>query len=189
MRRNTSVRTRLTIYFTTVFGFIVVCLAVASYLVFRHQAYNELDSGLDVAASATALSAQHEMNEHRVQKNGETDLQEILDGSSQGVLRDSQILIREKTRDVAHKRSATTEVDLSSIPTAELRTRTEVSGLRISAREIQVPKFNTAYSIIAASAVAPTIARLDRFRNILLICVPLMLALAALEGMLWRGDR
>lgn len=160
----------------------VVGLAAGSYSVFSHEASSELDSSLNVAASATMMSAAHEMAEHGRQIGSEADLQSILDLSPSSMLPDTQILIREGDRNVAHKAVAAPVFDLRQLPTARLLSSTEIEGLRIARRELAVPKFHATYRIFAASSIQPTLAKLSRLREILLVCVPLGLALAALTG-------
>ncbi len=184
MAHTRSVRTRLTFCFTFVFGVVVVCFAVGGYSVFRHQAYSDLDESLQVAASATALSAAHELDEHSEQRGGEADLQSILGVSSSSALPETQILIREKDRNVALKSATGSGVNLSRIPNDQLLSRGAVPGLRIVSFELKVPKFGTAYRIFAATSVAPTLAKINTFRKVLLVCIPLGLALAALAGSL-----
>ena len=182
MTHPRSTRTRLTFYFTAVFGVMVVCLAVASYLVFRHEAFTDLDSSLNVAVSATAMSAAHELDEHKKQDDGEADLQSILDLSSESVLPDTQLLIRQGDRGVAHKGVSGPVFDLRKLRTQQILASTQLEGLRVAGREIQVPKFHATYEIFAASAVEPTLSKLRSFRLVLFVCVPLGLALAAVAG-------
>ncbi len=184
MAHTRSVRTRLTFYFTFVFGVVVVCFAIGGYSVFRHQAYSDLDESLHVAASATALSAAHELDEHREQRGGEADLQSILAVSSSYALPETQILIRERERNVAIKSVSGSGANLSRIPSDQLLSRAGVPGLRIVSFELKVPKFGTAYRIFAATSLAPTLAKMNTFRKVLFVCIPLGLALAALAGSL-----
>jgi heavy metal sensor kinase len=162
----------------------VVCLAIGSYSVFSHEAYTELDSALNVAASATAMSAAHELDEHQKQQDGERDLEDILDLASGSLLPDTQILIRQGDRTVAHKATPKPDIDLSEISSARLFSQRQIDGLRIIASQIKVPKFHLTYHIFAAASVQPTLTKLRKFRGILVVCVPLGLALAALCGYL-----
>lgn len=184
MAHTRSVRARLTLYFTLVFGVMVVCLAIASYSVFRHQAFNELDDSLNVAASATAISAAHELDEHSEQKDGEGDLQSILDVSARPGLPETQILMRDGERNVARKAVHTGVVDLSTITTPQLLSTRGVSGMRIASSEINVPKFHTTYRVFAARPTESTLAKVNRFSIILFVCIPPGLAFAALAGYL-----
>jgi heavy metal sensor kinase len=179
-----SVRTRLTFYFTFVFGVMLVCLAAGSYSLFRHQAYSDLDESLNVAASATALSAAHELDEHSEQRWGEADLQSVLGVSSASTLSATQILIREGERTVAQKAVKGSAVPLREIPTERLLAAGGVPGLRIVSFQMDIPKFQTSYRIFAATSIAPTLAKVEAFRRILFVCIPLGLALAALASSL-----
>jgi heavy metal sensor kinase len=162
----------------------LVCLAVGSDEVFRHQAYSDLDESLNTAAGATALSAAHEIAEHSEQRWGEADLQSVLGVTSASTLPGTQILIREGERNVAYKAVEGSAFDLRRLPTSQLLARNGLPGLRIVSFQMNVPKFQTAYRIFAATAINPTLAKVDAFRRILFICIPLGLALAALVSSL-----
>src|SRR5437764_228835 len=62
-----STRARLTLYFTALFGAMVVALAITAYLLVRNDVYSKLDSGLHVAVDATAMSADDEFDENPIQ--------------------------------------------------------------------------------------------------------------------------
>ena len=66
-----SVRARLTVIFTALFGAIVIALAVSLYFLEKSEAYKRLDTALETAASATSMSAEHELNENLTQRAGE----------------------------------------------------------------------------------------------------------------------
>ena len=55
MAKSHSTQTTLTLYFTAAFGVVVVCLAIGSYLVVRHEVFREMDSALAVAAGAITM--------------------------------------------------------------------------------------------------------------------------------------
>lgn len=184
MAHTQSVRTRLTFYFTFVFGVMLVCLAVGSYSMFRHQAYKDLDESLNVAADATALSAAHELAEHSEQRWGEADLQSVLGFNSASTLSATQILIREGERTVAQKVVKGSAVNLRQVSTERLLSSGGVPGLRIVSFAMDIPKFQTSYRIFAATSIGPTLARVAAFRRILFVCIPLGLALAALASSL-----
>lgn len=176
-----SIRARLTISFTALFGVIVVAFAVAAYAVVRNDAYSKLDSALEVATGATAMSAEHEFNEHPAKDGGEKDLQSVLDETGSPDLADTQILVREHDRDVAYKRDVQA-IDLRTVPRNELKNRATLAGLRIATRSVPAPKFQTVYEIYSARPIAPVLAQLQRIRLGLFILVPVGLGLAGLGG-------
>ena len=49
-----SVKVRLTVIFTALFGAIVIALAISLYLLEKSEAYKRLDAALGTAASATS---------------------------------------------------------------------------------------------------------------------------------------
>ncbi len=177
-----SVRSRLTLCFTALFGSLVMALALAAYLLAQNDAYLRLDTALQVATGATAMSAEHELSEHSTQLGGERDLQAVLDETGSSALTDTQILVREGRRNAAYKPGDQHRLDLRAIPTETLREGAILHGFQIATRTFRVPKFNTVYQIYAARPVAPALASLRRIRVGLLIFVPIGLGLAGLAG-------
>jgi signal transduction histidine kinase len=178
-----SIRARLTISFTALFGAIVIALAVAAYVVLSSDAYHRLDAALRVATGATAMSAEHELNEHHTQLAGEKDLQSVLDEAGTGALTDTQILVREGDRNAAYRPALHNGFDLRVLPPQMLRTGT-VNGFRIVSGTVQVPKFNAVYRIYSARPISPALARVEQIRIVLLFVIPLGLGLAGLAGYL-----
>jgi signal transduction histidine kinase len=176
-----STRARLTISFTALFGAMVIALAVAGYVLVRHDAYLRLDAALQVATGATTMSAEHELSEHSTKEAGEKDLQSVLDDTGSADLTDTQILVRERNRNAAYK-SGSQSIDLRTVPADSLKNGVTFAALRVATRELQVPKFDTVYQIQAAKPIAPALAELERVRLTLFIMVPIGLGLAGLCG-------
>jgi heavy metal sensor kinase len=179
-----STRARLTVYFTALFGAIVVALAIAAYVLVRNDTYSKLDSALRVAVDGTAMSATHELNEHPRQAAGDADLQAVLQEMRDGPLPDTQILVREHSRQVAYKASQGQAVDLRRIAPDWPGNAANWEGVRVAYRELPVSKFATHYQIYAAKAIAPALGELRVLTRLLLLFVPLGLGLAALAGYL-----
>jgi hypothetical protein len=51
---------RLTVGFSGLFGAIVIALATSLHLLEKSEAYKRLDAVLEIAASTTSMSAEHE---------------------------------------------------------------------------------------------------------------------------------
>lgn len=180
-----STRTRLTLYFTLLFGVIVIGIGISTFVLVRNDAYSKLDSGLRVAVDATAMSAQHELNEHTTESAGDADLQSVLDEHhDETSLPDTQILVRQGSRAVAYKGTTQQQFDLRSISPAFLKSGAIIQGLRVQARELQIQRFRTRYQIYSSAAVAPALHRLRRIELALFLTVPLGLATAAFIGYL-----
>src|SRR6201989_832612 len=107
-----SVRMRLTVIFGVLFGAIVIARAISLYLLESSEAYKELDAALDTAASATSMSAEHELNENLTQRAGERDLQSVLSETQSPALEDTQILVCEGNRLAAYKPAREQDLDL-----------------------------------------------------------------------------
>ncbi len=177
-----STRVRLTLYFTALFGGIVIALAIAAYVLVRNDAYARLDSSLRVAVDGTAMSATHELNEHSRQAGGDADLQAVLEEMRDGSLPDTQILVREGLRQVVYKPSQHQAADLRRLSAEWLGTPADWEGVRVAYRDLAVPKFGTHYRIYAAKEIAPALGELRLLTRALLLLVPLGLGLAALAG-------
>ena len=119
-----SIQTRLTLSFTTLFGFIVLGLAIGSYVLVRNDLFSDLNTELQVAVDGTAISAEHEMNEHSTVAPGEADIQEVLNARADAALPNTQILIRQGSRQVAYKAGAHATMDLRNISSDSLRSKT-----------------------------------------------------------------
>ena len=171
----------MTISFTALFGAIVIALAVSAYVVVRNDAYLKLDAALQVAAGATAMSAEHELSEHPTKSGGERDLQLVLDEGGSSALGDTQILIREGRRIVAYK-GVQSGFDLRGIAPDALRNGIPVDGFRIAARSFRAQQFATTYQIYSAKPVAPVLAQLAPICIGLFVFVPIGLGLAGLAG-------
>lgn len=177
-----STKARLTSIFSVLFGTIVVCLAIASYLLYRQDAYSKLDSSLRVAVDATALSAEHEIAEHKFKAAAEGDFRDILFHAQKAILPDTQILIREGERQVAFRPTVNPTIHLESIPSSKLISGHTVESARIQARQLDVPKFHAIYDIYAARSVVSTRQELAALRRDLLLLVSLGLIAASLAG-------
>jgi heavy metal sensor kinase len=177
-----STRVRLTVYFTVLFGAIVVALAIAAYVLVRNDAYSRLDSALRVAVDGTAMSATHELTEHSRQAAGDADLQAVLEEMRDGPIPDTQILVREGSRQVAYKPSQRQTTDLRSISPDGLRNASTWEGIRIAYRDLAVPQFGTRYQIYAAKEIEPALGEFRLLTRALLLLVPLGLGMAALAG-------
>jgi len=178
-----SIRARLTLYFTVLFGVIVVGLAVASYLLISRDLYSKLDSSLRIAVNTAASLGEHEMNESSSKAAGEAELQSVLLEKHNTPLPDTQILVREGDRQVAYKPDELpTTPDLPKMPPARLNRELNLQGLRIARRELDVPKFGARYQVYSAKPLAPVLAEIAMGRIALLVLVPLGLGVAALAG-------
>ncbi len=177
-----SVRVRLTIIFTALFGAIVIALAMSLYFLEKSEAYKQLDAAVETAASATSMSAEHELNENPTQMAGERDLQSVLNETQSPALKDTQILVCERDRCAAYKPALEREFDLRRLPRAPLKSGSTVAGLRIATHTLRLPRFNTSYEIYAAKPVGPVFVQLHRIRFALLVFVPVGLVFAGLGG-------
>jgi heavy metal sensor kinase len=179
-----SVRAKLTLYFTVLFGAIVIALAAGTYAAVRNDLYSKLNFGLQVAADATVMGAQHEMAEHPDQAGGEDDIRQVLHDNVNVALPDTQLLVKEGLRLVAYRPGGLASADLRRLR-LERANQQSAGGLLVVMRELPVPKFHTSYQIYAAKPVAGTLTQVNRMRWRLLVAVPFGLLLAAAAGYLF----
>lgn len=168
--------------FTALFGAIVIAPSIAAYVLVRNGAYLRLDAALQVATGATAMSGEHELNEHSTKAAGEKDLQLVLDEAANSGLTDTQILVREVNRNAAHKSGSQHGFDLRRVPPDMLVNGATLNGFRIGTRTFRASKFNTVYQIYAAKPIAPALVQFQRVRLGLFLFVPIGLALAGFAG-------
>lgn len=176
-----SIQTRLTLSFTGLFGLIILGLAIGSYILVRNNLFSDLNTELQVAVDGTAMSAQHELNEHKDAAGGERDLQDVLSERRPASVPDTEILVRQGDRQVAYKSGTHATPDLRDVPSAQLRATT-FRSLRVASRELPLKKFGSKYEIYAAAPTAPVIAKLRHFALLLALLLPFGLALAASAG-------
>ncbi len=182
MLTNVSIRARLTLAFTALFGAIIFSLSVASYALVYSDAYAKLDSQLRVAVDATAMAAEEEFSEYPDRASGERDVQNVLNEMSAAAIPGTQILFCEGERRVAYRSGGENVADLRGLTLREVVNKSNIEGLRVVKRDFHVEKFNTDYQIYSASSTTPAISQLRTLKYALLICVPLGLALAAFAG-------
>lgn len=177
-----SLRVRLTVIFTALFGAIVIALAISLYLLAQSEAYKRLDASLEIAASATAMSAEHEFSENSTQRAGERDLRSVLNETQSPALKDTQILVCEKDRSAAYKPALEREFDLRKVPKSTLKSGSSVAGFRIATHTLRVPRFNTSYEIYAAKPIGPALVQLRCLQFALFVFVPVGLVLTGIAG-------
>jgi signal transduction histidine kinase len=179
-----STRIQLSLTFACLFGAIIVALAFFSYVVRRHDVYQRLDAELRVAAGATAMSAEHELNEHPTKPAGERDLQSVLDESKSFALADTEIVVCDGRREAAHKFGVSGGIDLCKAGVDSSTGKADAGRLKVATADVSVPKFGTTYVVYAAKPIGPFLRQLDRLRVSLIVIVPLGLVIAAVAGYL-----
>ena len=177
-----STKAQLSITFASLFGAIVIALAVSFYVAEKNDAYQRIDAALQVATGATAMSAEHELSEHSTKAAGERDLQSVLDESKSSALNDTEILVCEGSRDAAYKPGLERKINLCEVQRDLLENRSNTNGLRVATIGLMVPKFKTSYVVYAVKPLAPVLERLHGVRVQLFILVPLGLLVASLAG-------
>ncbi len=184
-----SIRAKLTLFFTVLFGALVVALATGAYVAVRRDLNSKLNFGLQVTVDATGMAAQHELSEHAEQAGGDGDIRQVLNDNVSLALPETQILVKEGSRMVAYRPGEGTTPGVRTAPDIrQLQLHSSASqttaGMQVVMRELPVPKFHTSYQIYAATPVASMIAQLLSLQRLLLVSIPLGLGLAALAGYL-----
>jgi heavy metal sensor kinase len=179
-----SVRFRLTLWFTAVLGLVLVLFASSVYYAVRRDAFARLDSGLASVLQVVSLSLEHEIEEHKGQAPGETAFREILLTMHQESFPRHAIGVYQDRRAVAIKAA---DNGLAAPPVADVyrspRFATEGRS-RLAGVEVSVPNVTQAYQVIVAERLDDTLADLAALRQTLLLAVPLAVLLAGAIGYL-----
>jgi two-component system, OmpR family, sensor kinase len=181
---NLTIRARLTLYFTAIFGTIVAVLAIGCYLFIRRDLYSKLDSALQVQVEVTATSASHELTEHQQEASGDADIQSVLNDQEHTGRAHTQILVMQGNRTVAYKRSGFKTPDIRTMPLDKIKSADTYQGVRFAKGQLEVPEFHTTYQIYSAESLDETRAQLWQVEREMMLFVPLGLALAAWAGYL-----
>ncbi|HEX4750831.1 MAG TPA: ATP-binding protein [Bryobacteraceae bacterium] len=175
-----STRAQLSITFGCLFGTLILALALFSYFVRKNDLYRRLDTGLQVASGATAMSAEHELNEHANRASGERDLQDVLNETRSAALNDTEILVCDGQRTAAYK-PGRQNVDFCRTSRSLANTST-TTGMRVAALDLYSAKFRSTYAVYAAKPIEPLLAHLERIRIALFVLLPLGLIAAGIAG-------
>ena len=183
-----SVRTRLTLWYTAILGLILTIFAVAVNGVITYRFHSELDASLASAATVISVSLRHEIQEHHGRAPGEAMFAGVLKTIHAASFPLQAIVVYAKGRLVASKPGVEGEIESPPQPAGavgwcDVRSRSG-ARLRLVSRSVFIPEAGVDYLIAVAEPIDRTQSQISFLRGVLLIAVPLALVLAAGAGYL-----
>ncbi len=186
---RSTIRFRLTVWYLVVLAAILVVFSLGVYSLAAKNLLQRLDGNLRSAVQVTALSLNHEIEEHGGKAEGEKSSREVLNTMHQTSFPRVGISIWEGTRLVAGKpglaaASASDVGSLSSINPEDLDETMSIQGkqYRVHATDVFVASANSRYRVVANESIEAIDAELRTLQEILLFIVPACLLLAAAGG-------
>lgn len=186
---NSTIRFRLTVWYVAASASILLAFSAGVYWLFSRALYERLDSTLRSAAQVTALSLNHELEEHGGREAGEESVRLVLHTMYQTSFPRTSIAVWDGERLVAEKIGSAglparnvphTEAEASGIHTI----RVDGAPYRLSFSEAPVPLIQGSYQVTVNESLNNLEAELANLRSILLIAVPFCIVLAAAGGFL-----
>jgi signal transduction histidine kinase len=184
-----SFRVRLTLWYVGVFGVFLVSFSVGVYSLLARSVYQRVDNALQSAVEVTALTLNHEIEEHEGQELGENSMRDVMNTMHQTSFPLPSIAVLDRGRLVAGKPGA---VGLPPEDLGRLRPPEEMRSLGIESRgstryrtaflHAPVPYIGHSYWVAGSQSLDAAEQELSSFRRILWICTPVGLLFAALTG-------
>lgn len=186
---RSTIRFRLTLWYVGVLAAILVIFSIGVYSLVAQNMLQRLDGNLRSAIQVTALSLNHEIEEHGGKVKGEESARAVLNTMHQTSFPRVGIAIWEGSRLVAEKSGITAATSnevgqlASSVP-EEIASTPFLRGTpyRLRAASVKVPSIGATYRVSANESMSPFYSELATLREILFITVPVCLILAALGG-------
>lgn len=178
-----SVRIRLTVWYVVVLALTLAVFASGVYGLLHRSLFARLDGGLRSALEVTALSLNHEIEEHNGKQPGEESFRTMLDAMTQTSFPLQGIAVFDGSRLVASKAGPNGIVpEYSTTPPGETLAILSSGEFRIAHQIVKVPFIKGEYRVVAAQRLDATEHELRSIRDTLLIAIPFVLALAAAGG-------
>lgn len=179
-----SVRARLTLWYAAALSIALVVFSVLVYALMVRAVYTRVDGGLRSVMEVTALSLNHEIEEHEGKAKGEESFAWVLTTMQQTSFPRHAIAVFEGLRLVARK-SGTNGIAAirPNAPARRGKPSFLTSGdVRTASTGVFVNYANTEYEVIASEPLAPALAELADFRRVLYAAVGLAVLFAVLPG-------
>lgn len=184
-----SFRGRLTVWYTIVLGLLLVLFSVGFYSLLSASVHARLDAGLASAVDVTALSLNHEIVEHGGQEHGEASVRDVLETMLGTSFPRQTVVIFDGSRFVAGKLGAEglpldALTEIFPAPPEPYFGSRDRGGVRyrFASREVLVPSILHRYQVLASEATTARDQELATVRQLLAICVPVGMLLAAGGG-------
>lgn len=179
-----SVRVRLTLWYAAVLTLVLLIFSLGVYSFLARSLRERLDAGLRSALEVTALSLNHEIEEHEGKLQGEPSFRQVLQTMHNTSFPRQGIAVFEGSRLVADKPG-----ERGHVPAYPERQDWSVApkffdaGLdRVAMGRVHVGSVGSNYDVVASEPLAPLQDELQTVRQILLGTVPIAVAFVALGG-------
>lgn len=184
-----TVRARLTLWYVTALGAVLLLFSIGVYVLFSKTLQNRLDNQLRSAAQVTQLALNHEIEEHEGQVPGEKSVRDVLQTMHQTSFPNTAISVWDGARLVAEKTGlrglGTTDLSPQVRSSTGFQTlRPGGKEYRFLATEVFVSYIGRGYQIIVNESAESTEIELASLRQSLLFSVPLFIFLSAAGGYL-----
>jgi heavy metal sensor kinase len=184
-----SFRVRLTLWYVGVLGVFLVAFSIGVYSLLARSVYQRVDNALQSAVEVTALTLNHEIEEHEGQGPGEKSMGDVMNTMHQTSFPLPSIAVLDGGRLVAGKPGI---VGLAPQDLTRLQRPDETSSLgienrgntryRIAFLHAPVPYISHSYWVVGSQSLDSAEQELAGFRHILWICTAVGLLFAAVTG-------
>lgn len=176
-----SFRFRLTLWWVGALGALLVLFSLGVYSLLARSVRARFDATLQAAGEVTALSVNHEIEEHGGRPAGEDSIRSVLRTMHQVSFPRQSIAVYDGGRLVAAKDGVE---GLDDLPLGLAAGFQNHAGFRVAVFAAPVPKLGTSYRIVVSQSTRSVEEELAGFRRILYLCVPVALLAAAAGGYL-----
>lgn len=174
-----SFRFRLTLWWVATLAVLLVAFSLGVYSLLAQSVRARFDATLLAAGEVTALSINHEIEEHHGREAGEDSIRQVLRTMHQVSFPRQTIVVFEGAREVAAKPGVE---GLDGLKPALAEGFHTVGNYRIGVFDTTVPRLRSRYRVIVSQAMRAVDEELAGVRRVLFICVPLALLFASAGG-------
>jgi len=176
-------RVRLTLWWVGALAVLLVVFSAGVYSLLARSVRDRFDSMLHSAGEVTAMSVNHELEEHHGRAAGEPSIRQVLETMHHVSFSRQSIAVFEGSRQVAMKHGVEGLAELTPAPADGFHDEATPAGeYRIATFTVPVPSLGAAYRVVVSQSTRSLEQELAGFRRILYLCVPLGLLLAAVGG-------
>ncbi|HEU0121945.1 MAG TPA: ATP-binding protein [Bryobacteraceae bacterium] len=174
-----SFRLRLTLWWVGALTVLLAAFSLGVYSLLARSERDRFDGVLRAAGEVTAMSVNHELEEHNGREAGEPSIREVLQTMHQVSFGRQSIGVFAGTREVARKPG--TEGWDGAGPDMEPGFH-ERGEFRTYVMDAPVPAFQGAYRVVVAQSTRTLEEELAGVRRVLYLCVPLGVLFASVGG-------
>lgn len=174
-----SFRLRLTLWWAGALAVLLVLFSLGVYSLLARSEQDRFDGVLRAAGEVTALSVNHELEEHKGREAGEPSIREVLQTMHQVSFGRQSIAVFAGQREVARKPGTEGWDEAGPNLPAGFQDKGEY---RVYVMDAAVPAFRDEYRVVVAQSTRTLEEELAGVRRILYLCVPLGVLAASVGG-------